>query len=184
MSCSHALRLFDIYQQALIAFHEARTRFPAAADHEGCFAEARRARAAYWKHLEEHGCRTPAEGEDSGKIRILIVDDEYGIRKLLAAAFSKAGYDVRTAAQVSEAIEVMRAEPIDAVLSDVVMNSLSGHDLMRWIAAHRPEVICVLMTAYDEVGCDGCPFANGCTLIRKPFQPKEAVAAVEQALSA
>jgi CheY-like chemotaxis protein len=184
MSCLDALRLFDLYQQALIAFHEARKGLHDSGAYR--FAVAEQARAEYWKHVEAHGCRTPTVGESSGKgkTRILIVDDQSGIRRLLATAFSKAGFDVRTAAHASEAIELMDAEAIDALLSDVVLNSVSGHDLVRWVATHHPDVICVLMTAFDENGCHACPFADGCTLLRKPFHPKEAVTTIHQALNA
>jgi CheY-like chemotaxis protein len=186
MSCPDALHLFDLYQQALMAFHGARKRLQDYGDYEWCFAEARRARAEYWKHVEAHGCRTPAEAESNGKTktRILIVDDQGGIRRLLASAFSKAGFEVRTAAHAWEAINLMDAESIDAVLSDVVLDSVSGHDLVRWVAAHHPDVICVLMTGFDQIGCNTCPFADGCTVLRKPFHPKEAVTTIHQALTA
>jgi CheY-like chemotaxis protein len=183
MSCPDALHLFDFYQQALIAFHKSRDSCRDGGDYERCFEEARRARAEYWKHVEAHGCRTTAGRDGRAKTRILIVDDQGGIRKLLASAFSRAGFEVRTAAQASEAIELMSVETIDALLSDVVLDSVNGHDLVRWVAAHHPAVICVLMTGFDEAGCNACPFAEGCTVLRKPFHPKEAVTTIHQALN-
>jgi DNA-binding NtrC family response regulator len=114
--------------------------------------------------------------------RILIVDDEKAVRRMLAVAFSKAGYEVQIAAHVPEAIALLGVESVDVVLSDVVMNALSGHDLVRWVAAHHPAVTCVLMTGFDDTGCDSCPFVAGCPRLPKPFDAKEAVAAVAEAL--
>ena len=110
----------------------------------------------------------------------MIVDDEAAIRKMLTIAFTKAGYEVLSSRDASEAMKVLAIERVDAVLSDVVMNSLSGHDLARWIAEHHPSVPCILMTGFDDRGCDDCPFASGCIQIRKPFHPKDAVRVVGQ----
>jgi two-component system response regulator AtoC len=105
--------------------------------------------------------------------RILIVEDEQAIRKMLTRAFTKAGYEVLTAAHVSQAINLLREEAVDLVLSDVLLNSLSGHDLARWIAMNSPAVPCILMTGFDDRDCDSCPFASGCIQLRKPLDIKE-----------
>jgi DNA-binding NtrC family response regulator len=115
-------------------------------------------------------------------LRIMIVDDETAIRKMLAIAFTQAGYQVWSASHVPEAMNVLAIERIDAVLSDVVMNSLNGHDLALWIAEHHPSVPCVLMTGFDDRGCNDCPFASSCIQLRKPFDPKDAVRVVGQAI--
>jgi DNA-binding NtrC family response regulator len=115
-------------------------------------------------------------------LRILIVDDEAAIRKMLTIAFIKAGYGVLTVAHVLEAMHLLKTEEVDAVLSDVLLNSLSGHDLARWIAEHHPSLPCVLMTGFDDRDCNNCPFASGCTQIRKPFNPKDVVSVVNQAI--
>jgi DNA-binding NtrC family response regulator len=115
-------------------------------------------------------------------LRILIVDDETAIRKMLTVVFRKAGYEVLSARDALEAIKILAIQRVDAVLSDVVMNSLSGHDLARWIAEHRPSVPCVLMTGFDDRGCNDCPFAPSCIQLRKPFNPNDAVRVVGQAI--
>jgi DNA-binding NtrC family response regulator len=114
--------------------------------------------------------------------RILIVDDEKSIRKMLTIAFTKAGFEVLSATHASEAIEILAVERVDVVLSDVLLNVLSGHDLARWVAANRPAVPCVLMTGFDDMDCDDCPFASRCVQLRKPFEIKEAIGAVAQAM--
>src|SRR5215469_8394101 len=106
-----------------------------------------------------------AEGTNSP--RILIVDNENAIRKMLSAAFSRAGYVVRTAANASEAMKLLGIERVDALLSGAALNSISGHDLVRWVATHHPTVTCFLISAYHERDCQSCPFASGCTLLIK-----------------
>ena len=116
-------------------------------------------------------------------LRILIVDDEAAIRKMLAIAFIKAGYEVLTAAHVLQAMNVLATEQVDAVLSDVLLNSLSGHDLARWVAEHHSSLPCVLMTEFEDRNCDNCPIASGCPQVHKPFNPKDAVSIVGQAIA-
>ncbi|MBZ5586389.1 MAG: response regulator [Acidobacteriia bacterium] len=114
--------------------------------------------------------------------RILIVDDEGAIRGLLTAAFSMAGYHVRTAAVASEAMRLCADEPFDIVLSDVVMPEMDGHELARWIANRHPHIRTVLMSGFDS-GCHECPLAGRCMLLPKPFRPSEAVSVVARALA-
>lgn len=115
--------------------------------------------------------------------RILIVDDEGSIRNLLSATFEMAGFEVRTAPDGPEAMELCAAEPFDAVLSDVVMPRMNGHDLARWVAVHCPETRMVLMSGYDT-GCERCAYAPRCQILTKPFRPFEAVSVVRDALAA
>jgi DNA-binding NtrC family response regulator len=113
--------------------------------------------------------------------RILIVDDEPGIRTLLSLTFRRAGYEVKTASSPFKAMEICAAEPFDAVLSDVEMPGMDGHCLVRWISDKFPKMRSVLMSSLD-VECTECPFANRCHMLRKPFRPQEAVAVLDNVL--
>ncbi len=114
--------------------------------------------------------------------RILIVDDESSIRTLLSAAFGMAGYEVRTAPDGPEAMALCETERFDAVLSDVVMPKMNGHELARWVATRYPATRTILMSGFD-LGCQECPLAERCLLIPKPFRPGEAVSRVDTALA-
>jgi CheY-like chemotaxis protein len=94
------------------------------------------------------------------------VDDEPAICALLRIAFVRAGYHVDIADNVAAAKALCKAQPFDAVLSDVVMPDGNGHELMRWIALNRPATATVLMTGFD-VGCEKCPLAGRCNVIAK-----------------
>jgi two-component system response regulator FlrC len=113
--------------------------------------------------------------------RILIVDDERAIRSVLSVSFVRAGYEVATAASAKEAMSRCAEGPFDAVLSDVDMPGMNGHELMRWIAANRPANVCVLMSGCS-FECAQCPFARQCILLPKPFTPRQAIALVTDGL--
>ena len=113
---------------------------------------------------------------------ILIVDDERGLRSLLRLSFSAAGYDVHAAADVPEAMGMCGAKSFDVVLTDVRMPEQTGHDLARWLAEHHPATRSILMTGLDT-GCDDCPILGSCTILAKPFDPKEAVSLVGAVLA-
>src|SRR4051794_8886574 len=113
--------------------------------------------------------------------RILIVDDEPGIRKLLGLIFTAEGYEVRLAADAVEAMQICGSESFDVLLSDVRMPGMNGHELVRWVVSRFPKTRTVLMSAFDDIRCEGCGVAvQPCSLLSKPFKPHDAVALVEQ----
>lgn len=67
--------------------------------------------------------------------RILIVDDDSGIRRLLAAYLSREGFQIVEARNGREALEVMRAGKADLVLLDLLMPEVSGLEVLRERAA-------------------------------------------------
>lgn len=140
------------------------------------------AHGGYRKKDAAKKIRLTENGNTPTMTRVLIVDDEPGIRSLLSLAFARGGYEVRTAASPLEAMEICNSEQFDAVLSDVHMPGMDGHALIQWVAKNYPAVRTVLMSAYD-LHCAECPFAGRCTLIRKPFNPKDAVKSVAGALA-
>ena len=114
--------------------------------------------------------------------RILVVDDETAIRSLLAMAFARAGYEVRTAGRAREALALCAVEAFDALLSDVLMPEMNGHELVHWVMAYHPAIRCVLMSAYDDTECQDCPMVSRCPSLPKPFNPKDAVSLVDRVL--
>ena len=115
--------------------------------------------------------------------RILLVDDEPLVLKLLANAFRDAGYEVKAASNASDAIALCESESCNVLLSDVRMPGMDGHELARWFAVRHPGVRRLLMSGYDELECSGCGVAGEpCTLIQKPFRPRNVVAIVDKLL--
>ncbi len=80
--------------------------------------------------------------------RILVVDDDEGIRKLMAAVLSRT-YTVASAAGSAQALEMLAAEPYHMVIADINMPFMDGIELCSKIKQQWPEVVTVLMTGYD-----------------------------------
>jgi len=83
--------------------------------------------------------------------RILIVDDEVEMCRLLMADLNLRGFSCEFSTSASEALEMVRAGDYDAVLTDLVMPELSGVELCDRIVANSPEVPVVVMTAFGSM---------------------------------
>ena len=87
-------------------------------------------------------------------LRVLIVDDEPQIRTLLSMSLRMVGYDVTAAADGFEAMTLCTAETFDAILTDIDMPRMNGHELVRWVARNRPLTRYALMSGlgpeYEE----------------------------------
>lgn len=85
--------------------------------------------------------------------RVLVVDDEEIARANLEHVFSKEGYQVETAADGIEAMERLRRNPADIVISDLKMSRMDGLQLLGQIREDVPETEVVLVTGYGTVDC-------------------------------
>ncbi len=87
----------------------------------------------------------------SSKKRVLIVDDELNIRRILQASFDKNGWVALTAESGHEALRLLEREHVDCVLTDVTMPGMSGYDLQKEISAIYPDLPVVIMTAFGTI---------------------------------
>ena len=114
---------------------------------------------------------------------LLIVDDEQGMRQLLSHVFSRAGHKVRTAEGGRLAIEELRREPADLIISDVKMPDMGGIELLRAARDVQPDVAVVMMTAFATVETAREAFKLGADdFVQKPFDVDELKLIVEKAL--
>jgi DNA-binding NtrC family response regulator len=85
------------------------------------------------------------------KPRILIVDDDAGTLASLSRAFALEGYTALTATSAARALERLADEPVDAVLSDVVMPEMDGLAFLGKLKERAPEVPVILMSGQATV---------------------------------
>lgn len=105
---------------------------------------------------------------------ILIVDDEQSYRQLLSLVFESDGHSLRTARNGREALELLKTEPADVVISDVRMPDMDGIDLLRAVRETLPDIGVVLMTAFASVDTARDAFKLGADdFIQKPFDVEE-----------
>lgn len=83
--------------------------------------------------------------------KILIVDDQPGIRLLLQELFKRENYDTKVAENGLEAIRFIEVEQPDCVLLDMKMPGMSGIDVLKELKKKWPDLPIIMMTAYDEV---------------------------------
>ncbi|PYS50069.1 MAG: Fis family transcriptional regulator [Acidobacteria bacterium] len=115
--------------------------------------------------------------------KLLIVDDEQGMRQLLSIVFGREGHDVRVAENGRRALELLRDQPADLIVSDVKMPDMNGIELLRAARASSPEVAVVLMTAFATVDTAREAFKLGADdFITKPFDVEELKLIVAKAL--
>lgn len=104
--------------------------------------------------------------------RILIVDDQDGIRTLLKEVLRKEGYEVLEANNGEKAIQLLETEAIDLLLLDMKMPDKDGIDILlerkrRKLSEHT---IVILITAYEEVGeVEEAKKLGAVSCILKPF---------------
>ena len=95
----------------------------------------------------------PAESPAPTPARILIADDEAASRKLLALTLKAFGYEVRTATNGAEAVEMAAAEPPDILLLDFQMPELNGVEVCAALRNHEDaalrEIPIIMLTAHD-----------------------------------
>src|SRR5688572_21217840 len=82
------------------------------------------------------------------KPRILIVDDEQSMREMLGIVLRRDGYNVRVAENGRQAIEALKQEPIDLLLSDIRMPDVNGVEVLRAAKELNRDVVAFMMTAY------------------------------------
>ena len=83
--------------------------------------------------------------------RVLVADDEEGIREFLAESLEKEGHEIVTAGDGAEALALARAEPFDVILTDLKMPKLDGMSLVRTLRTEQPDVEIVVLTAFGDV---------------------------------
>jgi len=114
--------------------------------------------------------------------RVLIVDDDAGLRESLELVLAAEGYEVATAADAEAAVRRAEEAPTDVVLCDLRMPGMDGLELLPHLARRLPGATLILMSAYGSAELAIEAMRRGAyDYLAKPFQPGEALLALRKA---
>jgi diguanylate cyclase (GGDEF)-like protein len=116
--------------------------------------------------------------------RILVADDERFFQELFRDVLHAAGHEVRAVASGDEALKALAEEPVDLLLTDVVMPGLDGISLVREARKRDPDLEAVAITGHDDVRLAVQAMKAGCAdFLTKPVDRDELVSVCEKALA-
>jgi DNA-binding NtrC family response regulator len=115
--------------------------------------------------------------------RVLVVDDEKSMRDLLAITLQKAGYDVTLAEGGEAAIEAIRRDPFDAIITDLRMPKIDGLQVLRSAKELSPDTAVIMVTAVasTETAVEAMKL-GAYDYITKPFKLDEVNLIIKNAL--
>lgn len=116
------------------------------------------------------------------EISILVVDDEKPIRDGCTRVLSNKGYDVLTAENGKEALEILSGENISIVLLDLKMPVMSGEEVLAIAGEKYPDIPIIIITGHGTVDTAvECMKKGAYDFVTKPFQIEEFLATVKRA---
>jgi two-component system cell cycle sensor histidine kinase/response regulator CckA len=123
----------------------------------------------------------PAAGSPASRGAVLVVEDEPAVRDMTIQLLKRAGWTVVAVASGNEALTLVetRAQPFDAVVSDVVMPGMSGIELAERVLDRHPEMRVVLLSGYTAVTLDLERVVRlGARFVPKPLSSRQLFAAL------
>jgi putative nucleotidyltransferase with HDIG domain len=115
--------------------------------------------------------------------RLLIVDDDESVRRIVAAILKDEGYETVTAANADEALEKLREQPFALVITDIKMPDRDGIWLLGELRREHPELAVIMMTGYGQVDTAvDCLKYGAADYLTKPVRVNHLAASVMRAL--
>jgi len=115
------------------------------------------------------------------KEKILIVDDQFGIRILLNEVFQKEGYQTFQAANGVQALDIVTKHDPDLVLLDMKIPGMDGIEILKRMKVIDPDIRVIIMTAYGELDMiQEAKNLGAITHFAKPFDIDDIRAAVKK----
>ena len=115
--------------------------------------------------------------------RVLVVDDEANMRRVLGALLRRGGYEVLEAPDGQAALTCLDEERVDAVLSDLKMPHMNGLELLEATRQRHARVPVILLTAHGTIGSAVEALKRGAfDYLTKPFDPDEIQQVVAKAI--
>ena len=114
---------------------------------------------------------------------LLIVDDDPHILAVLEARLASAGFRVHTALSAQEALEILKAHPLDLIITDVRMPGMGGMDLFTEVRTLRPDLPVIFLTAYGTIpDAVRAVKAGVVEYLTKPFDGRDLLVKVQELL--
>lgn len=115
--------------------------------------------------------------------RILIVDDDISMCEMLEDELKHKGFRTKSQTSADEAFNMLLAEEFDVVLTDLIMPGTNGIELCERIAANRPDVLVIVVTAFGNLDTAISAMRAGAyDFITKPFELDQVVHTVTRAV--
>lgn len=114
----------------------------------------------------------------TGSERILVVDDEPALRELANQILTHFGYQVLTANSGEAALNTLAAQPIDLMLSDVIMPNMDGYQLARQVSLLYPSVKIQLASGFSDNRHTGSDLYLKEKMLNKPYSSKELLSSI------
>ena len=129
----------------------------------------------------------PATASSTGTETILLVEDEAIVRDLVCEILKESGYVVLSATSGADAMKIIdeQADPIDLLITDVVMPEMSGPELANILRRARGEMSVLYMSGYTDDAVlvrQGLP--ENSAFVRKPYTPQQFLQKVRETLDA
>lgn len=121
---------------------------------------------------------------DDSRYRVLVVDDEPGMLEVLSETLSRQDdLEVMPELYSTVALQRLRDEPFDLLITNLKMARVSGLKLLRLCHDERPELPVLVVTGYPEArSAAECRRLGAVAYLTKPFLPEELVGAARRAL--
>jgi len=111
--------------------------------------------------------------------RILVVDDDESLRTVVSQVLTEDGHEVTTARSGEEALEVFRKDPYPLVITDIVMENMSGMELLQSVKQLRPDTQVIIMTSHATLDTTVFAIRAGAyDYLIKPFEEIELISTV------
>jgi CheY-like chemotaxis protein len=124
---------------------------------------------------------SPSRASALSAIRVLVVDDEVNLRFAIERGLRKAGHHADSASTVRQAIERLRSQPYDTVVTDLRMPGGDGLELIQWLGSYSPStkilVVSAYLTAEFRAEYESSPTI---AILEKPVELSKLIELVEQ----
>jgi two-component system NtrC family response regulator len=116
------------------------------------------------------------------KKKILIIDDDVSLRRIIEYNLNEDGYETRVASSGEEGLSIFAGEHFDLVISDLRMKKIDGLQVLKRVKESAPKTVFIIITAYATVEKAVEAMKSGCyDYLIKPFSKDELILTVEKA---